>query len=292
VVVGGDCAERGVSLPTFVCTDPFVAGQIVTLGEDAAHHMRVLRIDPGQQVRLLDGQGGTGEGTLVRLAKRNASVQVDRAVTVEPPPAVHVLVPIADRDRMLWLAEKATELAATSWRPVNWKRSRSVSPRGEGPVFQQKIAARMAAALEQSNGAWRPTVYPDATLERAIAAAPDGVRFVLDGGGAPFARALSAALATSSAGGLPAITVAVGPEGGFEDGELALLGEAGFRAVSLGHTVLRFETAAEAGLAVVRAALDGLGHSRSSADDAAAWMDARANGDDGSPRAEGGSSDG
>ncbi|MBI1809504.1 MAG: RsmE family RNA methyltransferase, partial [Gemmatimonadetes bacterium] len=221
-----------------------------------------LRIDAGQPVRLLDGQGGTGEGTLVRLAKRNASVHVDRAARVDPPAAVHLIVPIADRDRMLWLAEKATELVTTSWRPVLWKRSRSVSPRGEGPVFQQKIAARMASALEQSRGAWLPTVYPDATLERAIAAAPDGVRFVLDGAGAPFARALSAALATSSAGGVPAITIAVGPEGGFEEGELAQLGEAGFRAASLGQTVLRFETAAVAGLSVVRTAIDALGRAR------------------------------
>lgn len=248
-----------MSAPTFVCTDAFEAGQTITLGEDAAHHMRVLRIDAGQPVRLLDGRGGAGEGVLVRLGKRNASVQVDRTALIEPPPAVHLLVPIADRERMLWLAEKATELAATSWRPVLWKRSRSVSPRGEGPVFQQKVSARMTAALEQSKGAWLPTVYPDATLERAIAAASDGARFVLDGGGAPIARALSAAFATASAGGVPAVTVAVGPEGGFDDAELAMLGESGFRAVSLGRTVLRFETAAVAGLAVVRAALDGLG---------------------------------
>jgi len=272
-----------VSLPTFVCTEAFEAGQVLTLGEDAAHHMRVLRFDIGQRVRVLDGQGRTGEGTVVRLAKRNASVELESASYVEPPPAVHVIVPISDRDRMLWLAEKTTELAATSWRPVMWRRSRSVSPRGEGPVFSQKVGARMAAALEQSKGAWLPVVYPDATLERAIAAAPDGVRFVLDAGGAPIARVLSAALATVSAGGVPAITIAVGPEGGLDESELALLGESGFRPVSLGHTVLRFETAAVAGLAVVRTALAALGFTGTSLDDAPA-ADA--------PHTDGGSADG
>ncbi len=261
-MVGGDRAGRGVSLPTFVVTEPFEAGQTVTLGEDAAHHMRVLRIEVGQPVALLDGQGGSGVGVLVRLAKRNASVQVEHAAIVEPPPAVHLIVPIADRDRMLLLAEKATELAATSWRPVMWKRSRSVSPRGEGPVFQQKAGARMANALEQSKGTWLPTVYPDATLERAIVAAPAGARFVLDGGGVAFTRALADALATATPDALPAITIAVGPEGGIDEAEGAALREAGFVPVSLGHTVLRFETAAVAGLAVARTMLAALLPSR------------------------------
>lgn len=280
-----------MSAPTFVCADVFKAGQTITLGEDAAHHMRVLRIDAGQPVRLLDGRGGTGEGVLVRLGKRNALVQVRRAVQVEAPPAVHLLVPIADRERMLWLAEKATELSATSWRPVLWKRSRSVSPRGEGPVFQQKVSARMAAALEQSGGGWLPMMYPDATLERAIAAASDGARFVLDASGAPIARALSAAFATASAGGIPAVTVAVGPEGGFDDAELSMLGEAGFRGVSLGRTVLRFETAAVAGLAVVRSALDALGRA-AGANEASAWTETRVTEDEGSTRSEGDATDG
>ena len=265
-MVGGDRAGRGVSLPTFVVTEPFEAGQTVTLGEDAAHHMRVLRIEVGQPVALLDGQGGSGVGVLVRLAKRNASVQVEHAAIVEPPPAVHLIVPIADRDRMLLLAEKATELAATSWRPVMWKRSRSVSPRGEGPVFQQKAGARMANALEQSKGTWLPTVYPDATLERAIVAAPAGARFVLDGGGVPFTRALADALADALAAAtsdaLPAVTIAVGPEGGIDEAEGAALREAGFVPVSLGHTVLRFETAAVAGLAVARTMLAALAPAR------------------------------
>lgn len=247
-----------MSTPTFVCTETFAVGHTVTLGEDEAHHIRVLRLEVGQRVRLLDGLGARGEGVLVRLAKRHAAVRVDTATTVEPAPAVHLLLPIADRDRMLWLAEKATELAATSWRPVMWKRSKSVSPRGEGPTFQQKVVARMASALEQSRGAWLPSVYPDATVERAIAATPDGPRLVLDASGEPIAELITEAVASAKEHGmgrLRPISLAVGPEGGLEPGELALLTGAGFRPVSLVHTNLRFETAAIAGLAIVRSAL-------------------------------------
>ena len=251
------------SLPSFVTTEPFQAGQTITLGEDEAQHIRVRRLEVGERVGLLDGQGTRGNGVIVRLARRHAAVQVERALFTEPPAAVHLLLPIADRDRMLWLAEKATELAATSWRPVNWKRSRSVAPRGEGTTFQQRVAARMASALGQSRGAWLPIVFPDATVERAIAASPDGLRLALDAsGGSALAALLDAAPAgshgTRAAGAPapPAIVIAVGPEGGLEEAELSLLAEHGFRRVSLGATILRFETAAIAALALARAVFD------------------------------------
>ena len=251
-MVGGHRAMS--TLPTFVVGDGFAAGQVVTLGEEEAHHMRVRRLDAGQRVGLLDGQGTRGEGVLLRIAKRNATVQVESAVVSGPMPAVHLMLPVADRDRMLWLAEKATELSATSWRPVLWKRSKSVNPRGEGTQFHQKIAARMTAALGQSGGAYLPVAYPDAAPDRAIAAAPEGVRVVCDGAGVPMARALDVALRAGS--GIPAITLAVGPEGGFEDSELAELEAAGFVRVRMGGTILRFETAAVAALGIARAALD------------------------------------
>jgi 16S rRNA (uracil1498-N3)-methyltransferase len=137
------------------------------------------------------------------------------------------------------------ELCVTSWRPVLWKRSRSVSPRGEGPGFQGKVRARMVAALEQSGNAWLPALYPDATIDRAMAALAGGKRLVLDSDGTPITRALSASG--------PPIVIAIGPEGGFEPAEIDALIDAGFQRTSLGPMTLRFETAGIAALAHVRA---------------------------------------
>ncbi len=247
-----------VSLPTFVTDDPFVSGATVTLGEDAAHHMRVRRLESGVRVGLVDGHGMRGEGVITLLAKRHASVSVDVAQEVAPAAAVHLLVPVADKDRMLWLAEKATELEATTWRPVAYRRSRHVNPRGEGPTFQQRVRARMAAALEQSRGAWLPTPYPEAQLEQAVAASPSGIRLVLDQGGASLLGAITPALAAARDDGapMPPVTLAVGPEGGFEDLERETLEAAGFQRVALGRQILRFETAVVGALSAVRATLE------------------------------------
>ena len=230
---------------TFAAPAPLVAGTTVALGEEAAHHMRVRRVEPGVRVRLLDGEGRVGEGVLVRLARGGAVVSLEAVEAREPLAPVHLLVPVADRDRMLWLAEKCAELALSSWRPVLWRRSRSVSPRGEGPGFQQKVRARMLAALAQSEGAWLPTLYPDATADRAIAATPEGTRLVLDPDGEPLAG-----IALEGP-----VTLALGPEGGLEPDEHDRLVAGGFAPVSLGGNILRLETAGMAALAVVRAML-------------------------------------
>ena len=224
--------------------EPFEAGKVLMLAEDAANHLRVVRASLGDRVDLRDGRGGVGSGTLARLSRGSVTVDVTEAAQIEPLPPVHLMAPIGDRDRMLWLGEKATEIGIASWRPVLWKRSKSVSPRGEGTMFTAKLRARMISALLQSRGAWLPEIHPDAPPERAIAAAPPGARILLDVGGTPI---LSAELASP-------VTIAVGPEGGIEDQERAAFVDSGFGTVTLGATTLRFETAGIAAAAIARAA--------------------------------------
>lgn len=242
--------ERGAgsALATFFAEEELAPGRVISLGEAEAHHARVRRLAPGASVRLTDGAGTMASGVLVRMSRAQASVEVVRAETVERAAPVHLLLPVADRERMLWLAEKATELAITSWRPVLWRRSRSVAPRGEGTAFRAKVRARMTAALTQSGGAWLPDVHPDAPPERAIAAAPVGARYLLDAAGGPMPEV----------GSVP-VVIAVGPEGGVEPEERARLVAAGFVPVQVAPLTLRFETAAIAALGALSALRPRLG---------------------------------
>ncbi len=245
-----DVRRDAAGLPRFYLGQPFRAGEVVTLDADAAHHMRVRRLAVGERVVLLDGAGSVGTGILVRLGRRDAAVDVERRVAVPRPPAVHMLVPVADRDRMLWLAEKCAELAAASWRPVVWRRSSSVSPRGSGAAFDAKVRARLIAALAQSGGAWLPAMEPATAAADAAAHAPEGTRILLDRSGQPLLTVLRGC-------GAAAITIATGPEGGVDADERAMLVHAGFIPATLGETILRFETASIAALATARVVLAG-----------------------------------
>jgi 16S rRNA (uracil1498-N3)-methyltransferase len=229
----------------FFASDPLAAGGMVTLPEEAVHHIRVARVALGECVALRDGAGKAAVGTLVKISRSSALVEVSETSEMSRPAPIHLLAPVADRDRMLWLAEKATELGVTSWRPVVWRRSKSVSPRGEGPMFQARVQARMTAALIQSGGGWLPDIFPEATIEHAVTAAPLGTRILLARDGEPIV-------------GVPMkapITIALGPEGGMEPAERDAFIGAAFLPVKLGETTLRFETAGVAAVAIAAASL-------------------------------------
>jgi 16S rRNA (uracil1498-N3)-methyltransferase len=231
---------------TFFADRALVDGQTVDLGEGAAHHARVKRLSVGDVISLTDGTGVLATASIVALRKNDVECRVERTRTAPPPPPLHVRAPIGDRDRMLWLAEKATEFGVTTWQGVRFRRSMSVSPRGEGAAFVAKLRLRMIAALEQSGGAWLPAMLPDVDLD-AITTAPGARSIVLDPSGRPLLRVLD-----RSDDGEP--TVLFGPEGGIEPAELAMLEANGWRRARLGSTILRFETAGLAAIGVIRAA--------------------------------------
>jgi 16S rRNA (uracil1498-N3)-methyltransferase len=234
----------GSSVATFFVDGTLAAGSTVPLLHAAVQHVRVRRLAVGDAVRLTNGAGAVAHGTLCAMDKRDAAVEVAAVETVDRAAPLTLLVPVADRDRMLWLAEKAAELAISDWRPVMYARSRSVLPRGEGESFSRKVRARMIGAVEQSGGAWLPAMHEERSLSDAVAACRDARGLVLDAEGAPL----------PSLAPFGPTAIAVGPEGGLEPGERDELAACGWRAAALGGTTLRFETAGIAAAAIVRAA--------------------------------------
>lgn len=229
----------------FFWSDPVAPGAIVPLSDDALRHALVRRLGPGDRLRLVSGLGAVAHGRVAVVTRSGVTVTIDNIEAVTRPTLVDVLVPIADRERMLWAAEKCAEHQVTSWRPVLFARSRSVANRGEGAKFAGKVAARMKSALEQCGGAWMPQLLPEADLSAALEAVPTSHRrIVLDPDGEPLS-AMNLDDATA---------IAIGPEGGFEASEVQAAVERGWRPASLGSSVLRFETAIVSAVAVIRAA--------------------------------------
>jgi len=230
------------------------AGEPLTLGESAAHHARVKRLEPGDVVRITDGAGTAGTGPIEQLRRGAIDVIVQSVERRPRPSPIHLRIPIGDRDRMLWLAEKATELGVSTWQSVRFRRSRSVSPRGEGEAFATKLRMRMVGALEQSGGVWLPSILPEADVSAtSVPDDPPALRILLDITGEPLFE-LAALAATHEP------VVLFGPEGGMESAERDALLSSGWRAAGLAQDTLRFETAGIAAVAVLRAAT--LGASR------------------------------
>jgi len=240
-----ECADRIPVATFFAAEDTFTIGGTVNLADEAAHHIRVSRVGVGECIALRNGAGKGAVGVLVKANKSSALVDVSEVIEIPKPAPIHLLAPVADRDRMLWLAEKAMELGVSSWRPVIWRRSRSVTPRGEGPTFQAKLKARMISALVQSGSGWLPDIFPEATIDRAVAATPLGTRVLLAKDGEPMAGVPMQ----------PPVTIALGPEGGMEQAERDSFIGAAFLPVKLTQSTLRFETAGVAGVAIAAATM-------------------------------------
>lgn len=206
-------------------------GAWVDLDSPEAHHLQVRRASAGQEIRLLDGAGGRGLGRLA-LDRKGARVEVLESTSVPRPVGLRLAVGAGDRDRFGWLVEKSAELGVTDVIPLETDRTANVSSRVRREHID-KLARRGLEAIKQSGSAWAPVVHPPAGLADLLAGAPR-LRLTAEQG----------------AGGFPAIPGAdevdclVGPEGGWTQGEMALMKAAGCRFVSLSVNTLRFETAA------------------------------------------------
>jgi 16S rRNA (uracil1498-N3)-methyltransferase len=217
-------------------------GQTVTLGPEQSRHLaRVLRTRVGQSVLVFTGRGCEYLGTVERAHQRAARVRIERQLSaqsvLEPDLLVAFGPPPGQRTDVL--IEKTTEAGATALQPLVTKRlqagqARAARRRTERWERKARDAARQAGRLVV------PEVREPVDWGEFAAEAGPGVRLV---GAHVRARPFWSVLAGWTEPPA-AVTVAVGPAGGFTDAELADAERAGFQPVALGPHTLRVETAA------------------------------------------------
>lgn len=226
---------------------PGLVGETIALHEAAAHHAtRVLRLAVGDALTLFDGGDGEYAATLVRADKRGASVRVLRhdRVERESPLAVTLAQAIVASDAMDQAVRKATELGVAAIQPLVTARS---APLPSGERADKRLAhwrQIAVAACEQCGRNRVPAVLPPQSLGAWLAA--------WNGGGILLAPEADRSLARLARPAAP-LALAIGPEGGFDTREAAAARAKGLHAVRVGPRVLRADTAAAAGLAVVQA---------------------------------------
>lgn len=217
-------------------------------GADAEHLVRVLRAEVGQFYEICDNQ----DVYLAEVETARKSQVVFRCQEKLPTPepeATFMLVPALFKfDRFEWLIEKATELGVARIQPFEARRTE----RGLADAAQKRCARWERIAVEASQQARRnrlPVIDPVETLAEALAVDAN-VKLLLDENAAaePILRCVPEQRLVSDT-----VALLLGPEGGWFPEERAKAVAAGWARVSLGSTVLRSETAAISGLAVVKA---------------------------------------
>lgn len=241
--------------PRFYCPLALEVGQVLDLPPGAARHVQVLRLQPGNTITLFRGDADQEVvATIIAMGRQHVSVQVlsVHSTQREAVLPVHLVAAIPANDRMDWLVEKATEWGVAAIYPTLTERTvvRLSAERADKKVAHWQSVA--VAACEQCGGNRVPVVHPVSTYPQRLAQMTQVVRSLLLLSLQPGSQPLGQ-WGHQHTTILPSTGVAVfsGPEGGFSPAEEQLGMEQGCHAVSLGHRILRAETAALSALAVL-----------------------------------------
>ncbi len=222
---------------------------VVELGPgEAAHARKVLRLGPGDEVWLLDGQGRRARARVERADRAGVACRVlDLDLAPAPGPRLVLCPGLLKAPAMDLLAVKLTELCVDQVRPFFSQRSVVRGGEAGGKVGRWRRLA--AQALKQCGAGRAPVFHEPLDLAGLLDLPPAGALRLL-----VYEEERGLSLAQALAGLDPGgeVWLLVGPEGGFAPQEAEAAVAAGFTACGLGPVVLRAETASLACAAVVR----------------------------------------
>jgi 16S rRNA (uracil1498-N3)-methyltransferase len=213
------------------------------LDNNANHLFRVLRAQTGQQYDVV-ADGVARVGTITFASPDKVEFHLGEEIPAEALPEIGVYLSIFKFDHMEWALEKLTELGVTRIVPmVAARTSQHLIKAAEKRVERWRKIAKEAS--QQARRVAPPEIGDTVKLEKAVATArlTDACIVLSE---VEESISLKAALA----GARPPLAMAFGPEGGWTEEELQLFKTNAWRSATLGHTILRAETAAIAAVAV------------------------------------------
>lgn len=234
-----------MSLPYFLADDP--ASGVLTGAE--AKHAHVKRIEPGEHIMLIDGQGSAAVTRVTSVTPSRVDGVVEKQARVpRPSPRVTVVQAVPKGER----AELAVDLAVQGGADaiVPWISHRTISrwPANKQAKQVEKWRAQALSSAKQARRAWVPEVREPVTTNQLSVLLRDAKderhALVLHEDATDSIRDVDFAALGED------IWLIVGPEGGIGDDELEVLGA---HPVKLGPEVLRTASAAFAGLCAIGA---------------------------------------
>lgn len=223
---------------TRIFLEQAVGGRVeVSISGQELHYVsRVRRLSPGDEVEIRDGEGRGFLARITEISRDAALLEITSETALGPDEfSVRLIVAVPKRNIFDDVVRKLSEIGVARIQPVTTERS-VVEP----GVARLDRWRRIAAESVRQCGRGSPVNVEDVViLERALQEAPQGTRLILH----PEGSKVSLAGALGDNVTAP-ITVAVGPEGGFTEEEVARAVELGFTPVGAGKLILRTETAA------------------------------------------------
>ena len=225
-------------------------------GPDVNHIRNVLRMRPGEAVRISDGKGSCYDGTIDTLQSDEIIVRLtgEKMESTELPVEVVLFQGLPKSDKMEWIIQKNTELGVGAIVPVATSRAVVKLDEKKADSKVKRWNGIAEAAAKQSKRTLIPEVRSVLSFKQALAeSATFDVKLM------PYENAEGMAFTRKCIGEIrPGAKVAVfiGPEGGFSEEEVKTASEMGFLPITLGRRILRTETAGMSVLSMISYALE------------------------------------
>ena len=257
----------------FLPPEELTSDEVVITGDNARHLALVLRIETGELIEVLDGNGQKYTCTVRRVHKKEVVARIinKEPYSVESPVAVTLAQGIARGEKMDLIIQKSTELGVQRIIPVITERSQV---RNTKKLERwRKIAA---SASQQSGRDKIPEILEPVALKDFLSEtvqmqlAGNSVSVIPTKAGIQKKEILKLILSESfqeqnlkkilkAENDIKQILLLIGPEGGFSKEEITVAVETGFREVSLGPRILRTETAPIAVISIIQYARGDMG---------------------------------
>jgi len=198
--------------------------------EESKHICKVLRMQVGDKIALLNGKGFYFETEIIEAHPKKCRLKILNTKHEDKKPyELHIAIaPTKLNDRMEWFLEKATEIGVTEITFLLTQKSERKD------VKMERFEKILISAMKQSKRLFLPTLNPMIKLEKFIETHPNGLIAHCEDGKK---STIPMHLKTSSC------PILIGPEGDFTSSEIEFALKNGFTPVMLGETRLRTETA-------------------------------------------------
>lgn len=217
--------------------------------EEAAHASRVLRLESGDEVFLIDGTGCFFKAQLTLVTKGRCLYDIVERLPQEKTWNGRIAVAMAPTkviDRVEWTLEKATEIGIDEFSLLNCAFSERRN------VKLERLDKIVVAAVKQSRKAWKPLLNDLQPFESFVNRPRKGAKYIAHCYAEIDKKDLYGELLQLN--GDEEVTILIGPEGDFSIDEVRLAMSKGYVPVSLGQSRLRTETAALAATMIAQLA--------------------------------------
>ncbi|MGB4347737.1 MAG: 16S rRNA (uracil(1498)-N(3))-methyltransferase [Burkholderiaceae bacterium] len=236
-------------MPRFFCNEPLEVGLRLTLSDEVARHIHVLRLAVDEVITLFNGKGGEYSATVLQIDKKQVQVELKSFSVREAEPA-HALTlaqALPEGSKMDWIVEKAVELGATAIAPLAASRCVVKLSAERAEKKMQHWQGIIVAAAEQCGRNRLPHLAEPTNFTQWVGQQDLHRRILLS------PRAGQSLSDWARHQPPQAVTIMIGPEGGFTDAEENAAIAHGALCLSMGERVLRTETAGLAAITVIQA---------------------------------------